>query len=188
MALLTRVWDSANDIATAASLIARHIGYRDHEQAYMLGLFHNAGIPLLIQRYDNYFEILRKSYTGGDERIVDTENRYLNTNHAVVGYYVARSWKLAPILCKAISLHHSISEVFTAKGQADVELQDLVAILKLAEHVAGFHHVVAGYEEDYEWARHGDTVIGYLHLGDTELDDITSAIEDAGIGKHTYYT
>lgn len=51
-------WDNAMKIADACAAIAKLIGYAEPDEAYSLGLFHNCGIPLLMQRFENYQTIL----------------------------------------------------------------------------------------------------------------------------------
>ncbi len=50
----------------------------------------------MLQRFPNYMGVLEQAYAnaGPDCRVVDTENNAFNTNHAVVGYYTAKSWRL----------------------------------------------------------------------------------------------
>ena len=42
---LGRFWDSAEEVAQLASALAKRLGGVDPEDAYMLGLFHDAGTP-----------------------------------------------------------------------------------------------------------------------------------------------
>lgn len=46
--------------------------------------------------------VLEDAYAsaGAEQRVVDTENQVFNTNHAVVGYYTAKSWRLPEHLSK----------------------------------------------------------------------------------------
>lgn len=103
---LTRFWDTAMDIAMTSATLAKQVGYNYPDNAYALGLFHNVGVPLLMARYDNYMDIMEESYSGGSNRIIDFENQQINTNHAVIGYYTAKSWNLPKVLCSIIAEHH----------------------------------------------------------------------------------
>ena len=104
---MNRFWDTANDIAMIATNVAQQVGYQKPDLAYLLGLFHNAGVPLLMNRFEHYLDVVEKSYQDSPERIIDVENTLLKTNHAVVGYYIAKSWNLPKILCDAIAEHHN---------------------------------------------------------------------------------
>jgi HD-like signal output (HDOD) protein len=112
---LNRFWDTAQDVAMTCLTLAKRIGYRSPDEAYTLGLFHNCGIPLMLKRFPNYMDVLEQAYGNANEqhRVVDTENDLLNTNHAVVGYYTAKSWNLPLHLCEVIASHHNALAIFT---------------------------------------------------------------------------
>src|SRR5690554_6133832 len=134
---LNRFWDTAMDIAIVSASIAKQVGYASPDEAYNLGLFHNVGIPLMHKRFDNYFSVLERAYTGQHARIIDTENEAFKTNHAVVGYYCARSWNQPAHLATAIAEHHNVQRLFEQNGQSTTQGNSLVllAILKMAEHM-----------------------------------------------------
>ncbi|MEG6624288.1 HDOD domain-containing protein, partial [Pseudomonas aeruginosa] len=80
------------------------------------------------------------SYIGGGgiqaaasaaRRVVDTEIRVMNTNHAVVGYFTARSWRLPEHVCEAIAYHHIVLSIFGDESARDTQMKNLLAILKM---------------------------------------------------------
>ncbi|RYZ85556.1 MAG: HDOD domain-containing protein, partial [Moraxellaceae bacterium] len=109
---LGRFWDSAMDVAMTSATIAKHIGFPYPDEAYTLGLFHNCGIPLLMVRFKNYLDIQFEAYGRDDQAITTTENDFIRTNHAVVGYYIGKSWNLPRYLCEAIHEHHQVDKTF----------------------------------------------------------------------------
>jgi len=185
-ASMTRFWDSATDVARACTLVAQKMLFPNPDQAYALGLFHNAGIPLLMLKYDNYAEVIRESYATPAPRIVDVENRRLDTNHAVMSFFVARSWKLPSHLCKLISSHHNI-DTFQARDIADTEHNQLLAILKLAEHLAKLHRVIGDQHKDREWEQIGDRVLEVAGVTTYDLEDMQMQAEDLGLGDQQYF-
>ncbi|WP_221793117.1 HDOD domain-containing protein [Oceanobacter mangrovi] len=183
---MNRFWDTATDIAQVATQIAKQVGYPNPDMAYLLGLFHNAGIPLLMSRFDNYLDIMERSYAHPDHRVVDVENAELDTNHAVIGYYTAKSWHLPKILCDVIAEHHSASRYFNAGHQKDSEAKTLLAILKMAEHVCGNYRILGKQQEDREWEMIGEEVLTYLGLGSYDLEQMEANFEEMGIGFRNY--
>lgn len=185
---LGRFWDTANDVASACALIARQIGYRSPDEAYSLGLFHNAGIPLLMKRFDNYLEVAREAYalTGPGHRVIDTENERLNTNHAVLGYYVGRSWKLPDHLCQAIAEHHNVQALLEEGSAEDHDKKMLLSILKIAEHICGLHRTIGQRGDDPEWAQVGDSVLLFTELSDYDLQALREACAEQGLGQGGY--
>lgn len=166
-------WDSATDVAMMAANIAKQIGVHAPDEAYTLGLFHNCGIPLLMERFPNYGDVMREAYASPAPRIIDVENRVLHTNHAVVGYYVARSWNLPAYLCEAIHDHHSAMEIFADQDYPDTRKKNLLAILKMAEHLCGLYRTLGGEETDREWEQLQDDILIYVGLTAYEFQNLT---------------
>ncbi len=161
---LGRFWDSATDVAMMAANIAKQIGVQSPDEAYTLGLFHNCGIPLLMERFDNYAAVMQEAYAHPEPRIIDVENRLLKTNHAVVGYYVAKSWNLPAYLCEAIHDHHSAQEIFANLDYPDNRKKNLLAILKMAEHLCANFRTLGGQSVDHEWQQLEENVLIYVGL------------------------
>ncbi|MAR90414.1 MAG: HDOD domain-containing protein [Pseudomonadota bacterium] len=185
---LSRFWDSAMDIASVSATLARAIGYQAPDRAYCLGLFHNCGVPLLFRAHENYQAVLEESYAQPNPRVIDRENQYLKTNHAVVGYFVAKSWSLPPDLCEAIAEHHSVENIFRHRAQSyDHGRKTLLAILKMAEHICRVHLTLGNHGEDYEWQAIGPDLLAYVGLSELDFDDLTAQVESIGITGTGYY-
>ena len=183
---MNRFWDTANDIAMIATNVAKQVGFPKPDLAYLLGLFHNAGVPLLMSRFDNYLEVLEQSYAEGNDRIIDVENTLLNTNHAVVGYYIAKSWNLPKVLCDAIAEHHNCQRHFLGPKQADSESKTLLAILKIAEHICGSFRILGNQDVDHEWELIGPEILTHLGLGEYDLEQLRLNAEEMGISAKNY--
>ncbi|PKO37774.1 MAG: histidine kinase [Betaproteobacteria bacterium HGW-Betaproteobacteria-6] len=95
------------------------------DQAYLAGIFHDCGVPLLMQRFPTYCAEMRLG-TPGIWIDLAEEDRKFNADHCVVGYLVARHWHLPEFICDAIRYHHTIGEL----GQH--EARSMVAIVQLA--------------------------------------------------------
>ena len=179
---LNRFWDTAQDVAMTCLTLAKRIGYHSPDEAYTLGLFHNCGIPLMIKRFPNYMNVLEEAYATatGERRVVDTENRLLNTNHAVVGYFTAKSWNLPLHLCEAIASHHNALAIFTEDASRDAQLKTLLAILKMAEHICASHRVLGNQPDDHEWQSIEQLVLEYVGLSDYDFENLRESIRDLG--------
>ncbi|KZY92190.1 histidine kinase, partial [Oleiphilus sp. HI0072] len=155
---LTSFWDTANDIAMVCAAVAKKVGYRTPDEAYALGLFHNAGIPLMLSRFDDYITVMEKTYSGQHERVIDLENEKFNTNHCVVGYFTAKSWNLPEHICQVIAEHHNTKQVFAVKDGKNQQQKTLLAVLKLAEHICGNYKVLGLQDSDPEWEDSQDDI------------------------------
>ena len=185
-AAMNSFWDSASDTAHTCVLVANRINYPHPDQAYALGLFHNVGIPLLMMKYANYADVMRASYETPSPRIVDSENQLIDTNHAVLSYFVARSWKLPENLCQVISQHHNI-DIFEDPDIAETDANTLLAILKMAEHISGLYRCIGGQTGNPEWNAVGKEILEYVGLSSVDFDDLISQAHDQGLGQLQYF-
>ncbi len=180
---LSHFWDSAMDIAMASTIVAKQIGCQATDEAYTLGLFHNCGIPLLALRFDNYFDVIKQAYSQSEESLTEVENRLLLTNHAVVGYYVGKSWNLPLHMCRAIHEHHNINKAFASSTENDSGKKTLLAILKMAEHICGNYAILGKQSVDYEWQVIEQIILEYVGLSPYDFETLKYQIVDMGLGQ-----
>lgn len=181
---LNRFWDTAQDVAMASLTLAKRIGYPAPDEAYTLGLFHNCGIPLMVKRFPGYMSVLEEAYASAsaETRVTDIENRALNTNHAVVGYFTGKSWNLPLHLCEAIANHHNALSLFSDDSGRDASLKTLLAILKMAEHICASHRVIGDQAEDHEWQAIAQLVLEYVGLSEYDFVYLKESIREMGVG------
>ena len=179
---LNRFWDTAQDVAMTCLTLAKRTGAQAVDEAYALGLFHDCGVPLMLKRFPNYMAVLEEAYAsaGPDCRVVDTENNAFNTNHAVVGYYTAKSWRLPEHVTDAIANHHNALAVFSDESSRNSQLKNLLAILKMAEHICSSYRVLGNQSVDHEWNAIGPLVLDYVGLSDYDFESMKLSIRELG--------
>ena len=129
---------------------------------------------------------MEESYAHPDRRVVDTENAILNTNHAVIGYYTAKSWRVPKPICDVIAEHHNATHYFRPENTSDDERKTLLGILKLAEHICGNYRILGQQEEDLEWQASGSEILAHLGLGDYDVEQLSLAYDESGVGAQNY--
>lgn len=180
--ILNRFWDTAQDVAMTCLTLAKRTGIQAVDEAYTLGLFHDCGVPLMLKRFPDYMEVLEASYAnaGMDTRVVDTENRTFNTNHAVVGYFTAKSWRLPEHISSAIANHHNALAIFRDESSRNTQLKNLLAVLKMAEHICASHRVLGNQAQDHEWDVVGPLVLDYIGLSEYDFEHLKQTIRELG--------
>lgn len=138
---LARFFDIATDTASVAAALARELRIMPADKAYMLGLFHDCGVPLMMQKFPGYTEALRGAGDTPERVLTDVEEELFDTNHAVVGYYVSLSWGLPRDISEAILNHHRVKDLLAADEQGGeskvhAELTSVVSLLTMAEYIA----------------------------------------------------
>jgi HD-like signal output (HDOD) protein len=176
-AFLEKFWDKSSYTAEVASMLAKTFPGISVEDAYTIGLFHDSGIPVLMQRFpDHPFD-----HDGDWGNIHKNEESRLGTNHAVVGNLLARNWGLPAHICQTI-LHHHDTSIFTdASHAASDAVRSFTALLILAEHMVS---VFLGLEEENELgaARVHAHAMGHLGMEHEEFKE--AAIDIIGELRH----
>lgn len=177
---LNRFWDSTQDVAMTSLTLAKRIGSQTVDESYALGLFHDCGIPLMLKRFPDYMQVLERAYAnaGPDQRVVDTENDAFDTNHAVVGYFTAKSWRLPEHVTNAIANHHNALAIFQDDSNRNAPLKNMLAVLKMAEHICASHRVLGNEDEDHEWNAIGHLVLDYVGLSDYDFENLKESIRE----------
>lgn len=135
------------------------------DQAYLAGIFHDCGVPLLMQRFPTYCAEMKLGTPGVWIDLAE-EDRKFNADHCVVGYLVARHWHLPEFICDAIRYHHAIGEL----GQDDA--RSMVAIVQLAVDIYYRDQRIASPE----WERVRSDVLPELGLSEEALPEFVDIV------------
>jgi len=169
---LERFWDDALDIANAMSFIGNVVKNEvPVDMLYSIGLFHDCGIPLFALKYQNYQETLIEA-NKLNVNSVALEEKYYQTNHTVLGYYVASSWHLPKEICQLIAQHHDNDYLRYAKAP---QAQLIYAILKIAENMV---EKVKRQNEAPDWSIVMDMVLEIVGLSSTDYADLEDDFSD----------
>ncbi len=110
-----------------ARLVARHVRYASQEEAFLAGLMHDIGKPVLLKNLpDRYMPIINDVYRG-EATFYEAEQVILGFTHAQVGSILAEKWNFPPQLAEAIGFHHD-------PGSAQRHAQ-LASIISLANKI-----------------------------------------------------
>jgi HD-like signal output (HDOD) protein len=166
---MERFWDRSNFTAVVASHMADKLDDVSREDAYTLGLFHDCGIPILMQKFPFYKETLAASNRSA-ELVITIEDQHYATNHAIVGHMLARNWYLPGHISQAILVHHDHT-IFTQPGDRSTPVVcTLVAITLVAEHIVA---TFMDKPDDAEWHVSGQAAQEYLGISPEDIEDIT---------------
>jgi len=160
-------WTRSQEVAQLAALIAADrvsVCNIFPDQAYMAGIFHECGVPILMQRFPDYCAKLHLDNTTCWPNLAD-EDALFNVDHCSIGYLVAHHWKLPDFVCQAILYHHEMPHEELGA------VRTLVATLQLAIH---FYHRVTRTEHQLWWKIRED-VLAELGL---QADDEQAYFEE----------
>lgn len=163
-------WARSSTIGQLAMLVAEErvaVCNIFPDQAYLAGIFHECGVPLLMQRFPTYCSEMKLGVPG---RWVDiaTEDRKFNADHCVIGYLVARHWHLPDFICDAIRFHHSLADL------EHYEARSMAAILQLTIDIYCRQQRLP----NPDWEAHKEEVLEELGLSDDGLPEFIDNINE----------
>jgi HD-like signal output (HDOD) protein len=157
-------WDRCTDIGTICSVLCDQLerpGRLTSEQAYLVGLFHDCGVPVLMQHLKGYGDA-QLDAPGRPDYLAEDDS--FGTSHCIAGLMVAREWDLPYMLCEAMRSHHYV----IARDQNE---RHAIAVLQLALHAYGHSK---GWP-DTEWSFHQENALHTLGIDPSSLDDVVGS-------------
>jgi len=168
---MDRFWDSSALTAKLAAELARRLRCIRPDIAYTFGLFHDCGIPLIMKRFEKARDALAAANAAEFASFTDIEEELLGTNHAVVGYFLARRWRLPDFVAESILYHHDYA-MLEDSSRISGDARTLIALCVLAEHII---RLQANDDGEHEWAKASALACGVFGLSLGAIDDL---IED----------
>jgi HD-like signal output (HDOD) protein len=169
-------WTRSQEIADLASLIAADrvsVCNVFPDQAYLAGIFHECGVPVLMQRFPDYCKAVKLDSTCCWPNLKEEDERY-NVDHTSIGYLVARHWNLPDFVCAAIQYHHEMP-----RDELGATCT-LVAILQLAIH---FYHRMSGVSDSL-WLKIREFVLNELGIHPDAENEYFEDIREQFLERH----
>ena len=170
---LERFWDSANEIANAMTYIGKKtkLGIPP-ENLHIIGLFHDCGLPAMAIKHSNYVDILKEADENHELSITQIEDKHYNTNHAVIGYYIASSWGLPKELCNVIRQHHDPDAL---NHKVSPEFRAAYSCLKMACNIL---EQLRRFRDTRDWPSVEKTVLSSMGITDLDYQDLAEDITE----------
>lgn len=169
-------WARANRIAGAAATFADLLERpKLVDFAYMLGLFHEAGVPIMFQNYPAYSDLLLHAEQLGWLGLFDLEKQKCETNHCAIGALLARKWKLPRPIIEVIYYQHDTEGLFSSGELSDVSLE-MLSILKLARQTVA---ILQGRDpQNSEWTTVLEPMLDFWQLEESDFEDLINRCID----------
>jgi len=103
-------WMHSMLTGTACKRIAEDLGFRIGSEAFVAGLLHDLGVPVMHKFFKNEFEAVVNELKENNSPILETERTHLGLDHQEIGHFLANKWSLPEHLSTSILYHHKPSE------------------------------------------------------------------------------
>jgi HD-like signal output (HDOD) protein len=159
---LEEFWQFGTMVANNCVLLAQRCRKTQLiDDAYTIGLFHDAGVPIMMSKFPNYYTF----YNAAEEEgwILSSEKEKINfgARHTTLGALMAQNWGLPDQIVEAVRHLHNAKELFST-GPFTSSSLGLLAILKCARELA--RNQVYNKFNNAEWELVKDSVLHYLDL------------------------
>lgn len=164
-------WNRSSMTALAAYHIAAQVPGLSRDDAYTIGLFHDSGIPVLMQKFPDYLDnIDEQARMSGN--VCEMENSCYSTTHAVLGNLLARNWLLPPNMCCAILYHHDRTIFSLIVDHDSIEIRNWISIIQAAEYVVDSYLNLP----NERWAAWQPLALKHLQFSDVEFAELRNDI------------
>jgi len=125
-------WKATHAVSAGMFSLSESLEAVNGDQAYLVGLFQDAGCLLLNQLTPSYHKLYQYSFYR-PYSILAQEWKLLGVHHAVIGYLFAKHWELPDTVCMAIYNSHrkSLDDIH------DSEVKGLVSSLRIINQFIG---------------------------------------------------
>jgi putative nucleotidyltransferase with HDIG domain len=155
-------------VAVAANSISRALKLPDPEETSTAALLHDIGKVIIKIKLEKGFDELTALTTDKGMTLLEAERELLDTDHAEIGGWLARSWLLPEKLIEPVEFHHQVEKSSLHQTKtAVVHVAD--ALIK----ASGF-----GFSGDPLVPRIQPVAWKRLGLNETLLETIIGEIED----------
>lgn len=121
------LWLHSAAVGICSQLISERVFEKKGENAFLCGLIHDIGLILEDQIVPDLFIKTCDLYALGKKQIDDCERKTIGTDHAKIGFLLAKDWKLPIEVQKGIKDHH--------KAIDKVDPKSLTGIIKISEYL-----------------------------------------------------
>ena len=161
---IAAIWEHGLGCAMISRDIAKKIGYKDLENAYLAGLMHDIGEVVLSQFDVKTFDDVINLVQTENIPFYEAESRIIGINHTDFSDWFMDQWGFSEELAEVISHHHSLD-----KASINPQLVSIVVLANLFCKVRGLDY---GYEQAIQISFKDEPAWKKLSEMNSDLNDI----------------
>jgi putative nucleotidyltransferase with HDIG domain len=167
------LWCHSIACAICAQMIAKKSGYRRSEDCFSGGLLHDIGKLVLDQFLHEELLAILDETEKGQISFLEAERSHLGLDHAVIGEWLARKWKLP--LPVVVSIRHHHEELEERQGFS-LSQDCVVDIVRLADTICRNHGI--GWNGEKQVPEIRPELWTRLDLEPTDMEAISEALDE----------
>ena len=122
-----KLWLHCAAVSICSQMISERLFQQKGEDAFLCGILHDIGIIIEDQVTHEQFIQCCDAYESKPMPFVEYEREFIGTDHSMLGYLLAKEWKLPLEVINAIKRHHKLS--------GDITESSISGIIQIAEYM-----------------------------------------------------
>jgi putative nucleotidyltransferase with HDIG domain len=162
------LWEHSMGVAVAANSITKRLKLPEPEETSTAALLHDIGKVIIKIKLENEYAALTALIDRKGISMQAAEQEMLNTDHARIGEWLARTWLLPEKLIEPIAFHHDVAKSTTQQTKTAV-----VHVADVLIKASGF-----GFSGDALVPRIQPAAWDRLGMSEQVLESLVEEIED----------
>lgn len=173
---LSLYWRRAITTAVSAEILAKNVGYKDHD-IFIAALLQDIGIVIMfLTDAGTFTEILDKKRISG-KSLCETEKELFGFDHTEISNHLLTTWNLPDTICGPILHHHNKDPIEPYRNSA--------LILGFADKISAMYHGTQSNTKAIE-VRQG--LKQHYQFQDDQIDGMVDAIGDKALEVMELFT
>jgi len=177
-------WTTAIDVAGICSDLSNRFSGFDRNQAYSIGMLHNAGIAIMIQQNEGFKEFITDHHQTPSNLLCIHERHRFGTDHFLQGALMARQWNLGEDVALCIRYQPLADKILNGQKEVSDSVATYLAILTIAKSIsAEFRRYWSTDLNEDRTNQDTADALNYLHINHSEYYEIKEDMLDNYMNK-----
>lgn len=179
-------WTAATDVAGICSGLAHSFSGLDRNQAYSIGMLHNAGIAIMLNNHKTFKHFMKVHESLPSPQLCATERKEFGTDHYLQGALMAKHWNLSEEVVLTIRCQPIAEKILAGPKKMSENIRTYLSILMLAKSVsAEFKKYWLVLSEDKQTVLDTRLALDYLQVNHGDFEDAKEDMLDEYLVKKT---
>lgn len=179
-------WTTAIDVAGICSDFANRFSGFNRNQAYSIGMLHNAGIAIMLQQYADFKDFISEHQHTPNNLLCIHEKHKYGADHYLQGALMARQWSLGEDVALTIRYQPIADKILNGSKEAPESVSTYLSILTIAKNVSSEFRRYWSTDSSAQTSNQDiEDALNYLHINHNEFSEIKEDMLDEYMNKNS---
>lgn len=169
---MERFWDTATEVARISAAISEEFSQLDSDQAYLLGMLHDCGIPLMMIAHPDFRDFLTTLNGCSLIEIHQQEIEKYGYSHYQLGAQLAEKWCLDKAIVTAIARQPVYLDTFSEPADEHETMRLNLCLLLVAKDVSDAYRHYWRIAQQQDPLIELKPVLAFLGISDFDYMDL----------------